>query len=87
MKKTALLFFITVTFNGFLWLLITPIWHTPDEQSHFGQVAFMAEKGRKPDGWDKYDLTNEILISERLLGTERDKFGNNKFTFHPEYRI
>src|SRR3989338_10863118 len=47
----------------------------------------MAKKGRKPDGWDKYDLTNEILISERLLGTERDKLGNNKFTFHPEYRI
>lgn len=87
MKKTALLFFITATFNGLLWLLITPIWHTPDEQAHFAQVAYMVEKGKIQGGKDILDLTEEIYISEKLLGTARDNLGNNKFTFHPEYRI
>src|SRR5688500_11506628 len=64
---------------------VTPIWHTPDEQAHFAQVAFFAETGQMP--YYPEDLNKEILISERLLGTERDERGNNKFTFHPEYRI
>jgi hypothetical protein len=62
------------------------MWHTPDEQAHFGQIAFMSEFGRNPGG-NVMDSTREIYISEQLLGTFREKNGNNKFTFHPEYRI
>lgn len=69
-----------------MWLVLVPIWHFPDEQSHFGQVAFLSETGRNPKD-EELDLTDEIYSSERLLGTERDNFGNNKFTFHPEYKI
>ena len=86
-KKLLLIFFLTILLNCIIWLIIVPLWHTPDEQAHFAEVAFLAEKGRIPDPNDKYDLTEEIYISEALLGTVRDKSGNNKFTFHPEYRI
>lgn len=64
---------------------IIPIWHTPDEQAHFAQVAYLSELNSFPNG--KFDLNKEILESEKLLGTERDRFGVNKFTYHPEYRI
>lgn len=69
-----------------LWSFIVPLWHTPDEQAHFAQVAFIAETGRNPGG-GTLDTTEEIYFSEQLLGTARDRVGNNKFTFHPEYKI
>ncbi len=84
--KNHLIFFFTVFLTGLIWLILVPIWHFPDEQAHFGQVAFMAEKGRNPRG-NELDLTEEIYVSEKLLGTARDNLGNNKFTFHPEYKI
>lgn len=62
------------------------MWHTPDEQAHFAQVAFLADMGRNPGG-GVLDTTEEIYISEQLLGTARDKTGNNRFTFHPDYNI
>ncbi len=81
------LLIIFILLNAITWSLIVPLWHFPDEQAHFGQVAFIVEKGRSPNINDDNDLTEEIYISEQLLGTVRDKMGNNKFTFHPEYRI
>lgn len=86
-NRNIILFFLAICLNGLIWLYLVPIWHTPDEQAHFGQVAFMAEKRRIPDGKDQYDLTEEIYVSEQFLGTARDKLGNNQFTFHPKYRI
>ncbi len=69
-----------------LWSFIVPMWHTPDEQAHFAQIAFLSEKGR--NAWSKeMDVTKEIYVSEQLLGTARDKNGNNKFTFHRDYKI
>jgi len=85
-NKSILLVLLLVVLNSLVWITLIPIWHFPDEQAHFGQVAFIAEKGRNPQN-DELDLTEEIYTSEQLLGTARDKFGNNKFTFHPEYRI
>ena len=84
--RNHLILFFTVFLTGLIWLILVPIWHFPDEQAHFGQVAFIAEKGRNPRG-NELDLTEEIYVSEKLLGTTRDNLGNNKFTFHPEYRI
>lgn len=63
-----------------------PLWHTPDEQAHFGHVAYLAEGGQLPMGRTK-DLTEEIAVSEQLLETYRNKYGNTPFTFHPEYRL
>ena len=31
--------------------------------------------------------SNEIILSEELLGTYRDEMGKNRFTHHPEYNI
>lgn len=78
--------FTVLILNITLWIILVPVWHFPDEQGHFAQVAFMAAEGRVPKAGE-YDLTDEILTSEILLGTKRDRFGNNSFTFHPDYRI
>lgn len=80
------LLFISIFLIGLTWMAIVPIWHFPDEQAHFGQVAFYAEKGRN-SRQEEPNLTEEIYKSEVYLGTDRDQSGNNKFTFHPEYRI
>lgn len=79
-------FFLLVAVNAISWSLLIPIWHTPDEQAHFAQVVYIAEKGVNPGG-AILDSTEEIKTSEVLLGTLRDKSGNNQFTFHPEYKI
>ena len=80
------LILILILIKGFTWALFVPLWHTPDEQAHFGHVAYLAEGGQLPMGRDK-DLTEEIALSEQLLGTYRNKYGNNQFTYHPEYRL
>lgn len=78
---------VALIFQGILWVLLVPLWHTPDEQAHFGHVAFIGEAnglsrhGRYPD------MNEEIYRSLEILGTKRDEFGNNKFTFHPEFRL
>jgi hypothetical protein len=81
------LFFFALFINCLFWLTLVPLWHFPDEQAHFGQVAYTAITGNKPNGDEKRDLTKEIYVSEILLGTNRDNLGNNRFTFHPGYRI
>lgn len=72
-------------FNGLVWVLVIPIWQYPDEQAHFAQVQDVAELGYVPVSGP--DTSLEISLLESLLGTKRDKLGNNKFTYHPEYRI
>ena len=80
MKKLLIL---VTFFNAILFSMLTPIWHGPDEQAHFGQVQNIAETGRVHKQ-DLNNLSQEIFISEQLLGIERDERGNNKFTHRPE---
>ncbi len=75
-----------VFLNLLAWQLIIPIWHFPDEQAHFGQVAFRAEHGRV-QRYHELSTNREIVISEELSGTKRDGQGNNSFTYHPEFKI
>jgi len=87
--KTSLLFWLlTFTlFKGIVWAGIVPLWHFPDEQAHFAQVQNYAEFGKK-HYWDEQGTTSqEIAISEELLGTLRNKQGRNRFTHHPEYNL
>lgn len=86
MAKIRLSLFLSIILGGIFWLILIPLWQTPDEQAHFAQVAFLSEKGRNPGG-GVLDTSEEIFVSEQLLGTKRDNVGNNKFTFHPEYKI
>ena len=85
---------LLVTFlKGLVWAIVVPIWHTPDEQAHFADIEFISEEKRLPAYIlfpgikPEKDLSKEILVSEQLLGTERNEAGNNKFTYHPEFNI
>ncbi len=89
--KFSFLFWLLlcVFLKGVVWSWFVPIWHFPDEQAHFAQIATYVETGKMPPHPDLVsgNLSEELLLSERLLGTERDGFGNNKFTYHPEYNL
>lgn len=85
MVKNYQLTVIAIVSSALLWWALIPIWHTPDEQAHFAQVSYVAEKGKNPGTGPDTNL--EIYESEKILGTLRDDAGRNKFTFHPEYRI
>ncbi len=89
MSKILKLILISSLIKSVVWLLLVPLWHFPDEQAHFGHVAFHVEtqKYQRYQIQDKNDLTEEIAISEKLLGTFRDEHGNNRFTYHPEYNL
>ncbi len=76
---------ITAFLNGLVWIILTPIWQYPDEQSHFAQVQNIAEKSRII-GY-AHNTSYEIALSEEIMDTSRDDFGNNKFTYHPEHKI
>lgn len=85
MKKVIVLLLLVTFLKEMVFAGLVPIWHTPDEQAHFAEVAFYSEKGFYPISGN--DLNKEIYTSESLMGTNRDKNGNNKFTFHPDYKI
>lgn len=84
--KLIVLLLLVHVLKELVWLAIIPIWHFPDEEQHFGQVAFWVEKNRFPQGREK-DINAEIDQTSLILGTKRDDRGINKFTYHPEYRI
>ena len=71
--------------NAFSWIILIPIWQYPDEQAHFAQVQDLAELDQVPARGN--NTSYEIAFSEEILGTQRDGLGNNKFTYHPEYKI
>lgn len=81
-----ILLLLTYFLKELVWLTIIPIWHFPDEEQHFAQAAFIAEKGYSPK-LAEFDVNKEIDKSSEILGTKRDGMGINKFTYHPEYRI
>jgi hypothetical protein len=86
-KRLLYLILITTVLKELVWAAVIPLWHFPDEQSHVGQVAYLAEIGKAVPNDSSKNLTDEILQSEILLGTERDQFGINRFTYHPDYHI
>ena len=86
-KLLIKLLFLAIFLKSLVWVALVPLWHTPDEQAHFGHVAFIAEGGDLKRHGKHKDMTEEIYTSLDILGTKRDLQGNNKFTFHPEYRL
>lgn len=83
-KKILLTILSLVLIKCSVWSLIIPIWQTPDEQAHFAQVQWYAEN--KNTKIKAINLSEEIYRSEQILGTVRDISGNNKYTYHPEYK-
>ncbi len=89
MKKPIIVWLLIAFFlKSIIYMIITPIWHGPDEQAHFAQVQYIAEFGHPVPNLNTFkDLSEEIYISEEILGTLRNQQGMNKFTLHPEYRL
>lgn len=85
MSKLLKLLLIAAFFNALSWVILIPIWQYPDEQAHFAQVQDLAELGYIPT--QGFDTSEEIAVSEKILGTERDGFGNNRYTYRPEFNI
>src|SRR3989338_9991993 len=79
------LLLVAAFLNALSWIILIPIWQYPDEQAHFAQVQDFAELGQVPISGN--NTSHEIDLSENILGTQRDGFGINKFTYHPEYRL
>ena len=84
MPKLLKLLLIAAFLNALSWIVLIPIWQYPDEQAHFAQVQDTAELGKTPKG---IDTSEEIAVYEKILGTARDGFGNNRYTYHPEFNI
>lgn len=87
MKRLIKLLIVAAFFNALSWIILIPTWQYPDEQAHFAQIQYKAEIGGIPYNNKSFDTSSEVAISEKVLGTERDEFGNNQFTYHPEYHI
>lgn len=81
------LLLLAATFNAFSWIILIPVWQYPDEQAHFAQIQYIAEKGGIPKGNRDFDTSYEVSLSEKLLNTERDEIGNNKFTYNPNFKL
>lgn len=76
---------LAVIFAQLAWITFLPIFQTPDEQAHFGQVNVVTVTGN--DFVPPSNLSKEILTTEDLLGTLRNSRGDNKYTYHPEFNI
>jgi len=83
--RLLLLLLIVVLIKSVLWAKTVPVFQTPDEQAHFAQLSYIAENKTLSIAWDK-NLSQEIATVEEILGTRRDGQGNNKYTYHPEYK-
>lgn len=86
MSKIIKILILAVIFKQILWSSFIPMWQFPDEQAHFAQVQNQAE-GNPINPARSNNTSKEIDESEILLGTKRDEFGNNKFTYHPEFKL
>lgn len=83
-KNFILFVFLAVIVKQITWVVLVPIWQTPDEQAHFAQVQWYAEN--KNTKIQVVNLSEEVYRSEQILGTVRDVSGNNKYTYHPDYK-
>lgn len=91
MKKIAKVFYLLlflILIKELVWAFFIPAWHFPDEQEHFAHVSCNAELDINCREAAMYeDMSEEIVNSLNLLNVNRDNAGNNKFTYHPEFKI
>lgn len=78
---------LTTFLNGIIFMMVTPIWHGPDEQAHFAQLQYYSEKRKLFPKNVNATTSLEVLLTQKLLGTQRDTQGNNMFTHNSNYRI
>lgn len=78
--------FVLFALKQLVWVAFIPPWQFPDEQAHFAQVQNIAER-KNIQPFPGPNTTREVTETEFLLGTRRDGFGNNLFTYHPEFKL
>jgi 4-amino-4-deoxy-L-arabinose transferase-like glycosyltransferase len=83
--RLLVVLYTAIFIQGLVWMIVVPVFQTPDEQAHFAQLSYMVENKTLNIHPDK-NLSLEIATAEEILGTRRDEFGNNKYTYHPEYK-
>lgn len=79
------LLLLSTFLNCLAWIIIIPVWQYPDEQAHFAQVGNFAQTGSSV--LYGHDTTLEVSLLESILGTARDKKGNNKYVYNSNYKI
>lgn len=84
MPRLFKLLLLAALLNTLTWITLIPVWQYPDEQAHFAQVQNIAEENTIVN---EKDTSKEVYLTELALGTNRDGFGNNKFTHNPKYNI
>lgn len=84
MFKDNLKYFLAIVGVILGWVMVVPTFEFPDEQAHFGTVTLLLDKGSMPV-YQGADLSLEMAETQKILGTFRDGYGNNRFTYHPEY--
>lgn len=62
---------------------LPPLWHFPDEESHFAQIQNTVEFGLN---YPKV-TSKEIAISDKLLGLNHNQKNINTFVTNPEHKI
>ena len=67
------------------WILVVPPFEFPDEQAHLGTISYLSTEKRLP-GYHEPDMTIEMAQVQKLLGVFRNSEGQNRYTYHPEYR-
>lgn len=77
-RQAICMLLILVFVNGVLWAVAVPLWQAPDEPSHFGTIAFIAEHGQLPAATDCF-YSDEILLS-------MDKMQTRSVAFYPNDR-
>lgn len=82
--EMAIVFFL-ILIKSLLWVVGVPIFQAPDEQAHFTQLEYMVENHKLAVDSPK-NLSLETATIEEILGTRRDGQGNNKYTYHPEFK-
>lgn len=80
------LYLFALTFVIAFWGFITPMFEFPDEQVHLESVDYVTRYGHIPSKLS-LDVTLEMYKTQELLGTLRSDSGQNKYTYHPDYRI
>lgn len=85
-SSTPWLFLIALSFIVAFWGFVTPMFEFPDEQVHLETVDYVARYGHVPSNFTP-DVTLEMSKTQELLGTLRNDLGQNKYTYHPEYRL
>ena len=76
---------LVILAKQFAWAALVPALQTPDEQAHFAQLQYYAEN--RTLSLSGQNLSAELAAAEKLLGTYRDRFSNNRFTYHPQFNI